>query len=62
MQFSHFRVQLYQNCTQKDNYQFIIIIFHKILIDISGELHGKLRYDHIPRSLIQASLTTFVIV
>ena len=31
-------------------------MFHKMLIDISGELHEKGRYDHLSRSLIQAIL------
>ena len=32
---------------------------HKMRIDISGELHEKGRYDHLSRSLIQATLTTY---
>ena len=58
MQFSHFRVKLYPKSMQ-------LPINHmpkNMLIDISGELHEKGRYDHLSRSLIQATLTTFIFV
>ena len=63
MQFSHFRVQLYPKLRKKAcNYLLIIIILHKMLIDVSRLLHEKWRYDRLSRSFIQAILTTFLIL
>ena len=58
----HFRVKLYPELHEKACNYLLIIMPHKMRIDISGELHEKGRYDHLSRSLIEATLTTFIFV
>ena len=52
----------YIKITLKSMYLQINYILRKIVNDIIGKIHEKWIYDHLPRSLMQATLTMFVIV